>query len=97
MITCVSNVIVLLFLLRMQFSKLHGDKKQISVGVVGYPNVGKSSIINTLKTKKVRSLLLKHALRYRQFMQLVYGASRDYHNSVYIGVNASRFICLREL
>lgn len=29
------------------------DKKQISVGVVGYPNVGKSSIINTLKSKKV--------------------------------------------
>lgn len=29
------------------------DKKQISVGVVGYPNVGKSSIINTLRSKKV--------------------------------------------
>ncbi|CAM9290266.1 unnamed protein product [Pylaiella littoralis] len=36
-----------------QFAKLHPDKKQISVGVVGYPNVGKSSIINTLKKKKV--------------------------------------------
>ncbi|KAL7753950.1 GTPase required for pre-60S ribosomal subunit nuclear export and maturation [Sorochytrium milnesiophthora] len=36
-----------------QYSKLHGDKKQISVGFVGYPNVGKSSIINTLKKKKV--------------------------------------------
>ncbi|CAM9635841.1 unnamed protein product, partial [Chrysoparadoxa australica] len=36
-----------------QFSKLHPDKKQISVGVVGYPNVGKSSVINTLKKKKV--------------------------------------------
>lgn len=29
------------------------DKKQISVGFVGYPNVGKSSIINTIKNKKV--------------------------------------------
>lgn len=38
----------------LQFAKLHPDKKQISVGVVGYPNVGKSSIINTLKKKKVR-------------------------------------------
>ena len=38
-----------------QFAKLHPDKKQISVGVVGYPNVGKSSIINTLKKKKVRT------------------------------------------
>lgn len=29
------------------------DKKQICIGFVGYPNVGKSSIINTLKKKKV--------------------------------------------
>ena len=36
-----------------QFSKLHADKKQISVSFIGYPNVGKSSIINTLKKKKV--------------------------------------------
>ena len=36
-----------------QFSVLHADKKQISIGFVGYPNVGKSSIINTLKKKKV--------------------------------------------
>ena len=39
-----------------QFAKLHSDKKQISVGFIGYPNVGKSSIINTLKKKKVRRL-----------------------------------------
>ncbi|OWF48898.1 nucleolar GTP-binding protein 2-like [Mizuhopecten yessoensis] len=36
-----------------QFAKLHKDKKQISVGFIGYPNVGKSSIINTLRAKKV--------------------------------------------
>lgn len=36
-----------------QFSQLHKDKKQISVGFVGYPNTGKSSIINTLRKKKV--------------------------------------------
>lgn len=36
-----------------QFGTLHSDKKQISVGFVGYPNVGKSSIINTLRKKKV--------------------------------------------
>ncbi|KXN85716.1 Nucleolar GTP-binding protein 2 [Leucoagaricus sp. SymC.cos] len=36
-----------------QFSQLHSDKKQISVGLVGYPNVGKSSVINTLKSSKV--------------------------------------------
>ncbi|CAH2217191.1 jg2773 [Pararge aegeria aegeria] len=36
-----------------QFAKLHIDKKQISVGFIGYPNVGKSSVINTLRAKKV--------------------------------------------
>lgn len=36
-----------------QFSKLHVDRKQISVGLIGYPNTGKSSIINTLRSKKV--------------------------------------------
>ncbi|KAL0277844.1 UNVERIFIED_CONTAM: hypothetical protein PYX00_004984 [Menopon gallinae] len=36
-----------------QFAKLHIDKKQISVGFIGYPNVGKSSIINTLRGKSV--------------------------------------------
>jgi nuclear GTP-binding protein len=41
----------LISLLR-QFGKLHEDKKQISVGVCGYPNVGKSSVINTLISKK---------------------------------------------
>jgi nuclear GTP-binding protein len=39
-----------------QFAKLHKDKKQISVGFIGYPNVGKSSIINTLRSKKVCSV-----------------------------------------
>jgi tRNA U34 5-carboxymethylaminomethyl modifying GTPase MnmE/TrmE len=36
-----------------QFAQLHSDKKQISVGFIGYPNTGKSSIINTLRNKKV--------------------------------------------
>ncbi|KAJ1819619.1 GTPase required for pre-60S ribosomal subunit nuclear export and maturation [Coemansia sp. RSA 2675] len=36
-----------------QFTRLHADKKQISVGLIGYPNTGKSSIINTLRQKKV--------------------------------------------
>ncbi len=36
-----------------QFAKLHGDSKQISVGFIGYPNVGKSSVINALRSKKV--------------------------------------------
>lgn len=39
-----------------QFGKLMSDKKAISVGVVGYPNVGKSSLINTLRSKKVPPL-----------------------------------------
>tara|TARA_R110002050_G_scaffold245831_1_gene383482 strand:+ start:356 stop:751 length:396 start_codon:yes stop_codon:yes gene_type:complete len=36
-----------------QFAVLHKDRKQISVGFIGYPNVGKSSLINTLRAKKV--------------------------------------------
>ncbi|KZZ87970.1 nucleolar GTP-binding protein 2 [Ascosphaera apis ARSEF 7405] len=36
-----------------QYSSLHSDRKQISVGFIGYPNTGKSSIINTLRKKKV--------------------------------------------
>lgn len=36
-----------------QFASLHKDRKQISVGLIGYPNAGKSSIINTLRSKKV--------------------------------------------
>lgn len=36
-----------------QFSKLHNERKQISVGFIGYPNVGKSSVINALRSKKV--------------------------------------------
>lgn len=39
-----------------QYSRLHKDKKQISVGFVGYPNIGKSSIINTLRQKAVCSV-----------------------------------------
>lgn len=42
----------LISLLR-QFSALHSGRKQISVGFIGYPNTGKSSIINTLRKKKV--------------------------------------------
>jgi nuclear GTP-binding protein len=36
-----------------QFDKLHKDKKSISIGFIGYPNVGKSSVINTLRNKAV--------------------------------------------
>ena len=52
----------LLSLLR-QLARLRSDRKYISVGFVGYPNVGKSSVINTLRTKKVAPscLLAAHA------------------------------------
>eukprot|EP00038_Savillea_parva_P006680 m.165190 g.165190 ORF g.165190 m.165190 type:complete len:734 (-) comp12529_c0_seq1:968-3169(-) len=36
-----------------QFGRLHDDKQQISVGFIGYPNVGKSSVINSLRAEKV--------------------------------------------
>eukprot|EP00400_MALV-I_sp_L67-5_P001069 gene1070-1199_t len=36
-----------------QFSGLLSDRKHVSIGLLGYPNVGKSSVINALKRKKV--------------------------------------------
>lgn len=36
-----------------QFDNFHKSKKSISVGFIGYPNVGKSSIINSLRKKNV--------------------------------------------
>lgn len=45
----------LLILLR-QISKLHPEKRSISIGLIGYPNVGKSSLINSLKHQKVVSV-----------------------------------------
>ncbi|CAH8864919.1 unnamed protein product [Trichobilharzia szidati] len=45
--------IALMGLLR-QLASLHSkERPQISVGIIGYPNVGKSSIINALRNKKV--------------------------------------------
>ncbi|KAL9650036.1 hypothetical protein ABK040_003154 [Willaertia magna] len=36
-----------------QYAQVHKEKPNISVGLIGYPNVGKSSVINTLRKKKV--------------------------------------------
>jgi nuclear GTP-binding protein len=42
----------LIALLR-QFQQLHKDQAQLCVGFIGYPNVGKSSVINALRREKV--------------------------------------------
>eukprot|EP00916_Digyalum_oweni_P026604 GHVL01043686.1.p1 GENE.GHVL01043686.1~~GHVL01043686.1.p1 ORF type:complete len:535 (+),score=118.45 GHVL01043686.1:51-1655(+) len=36
-----------------QFAQLRKDRKHLCIGFLGYPNVGKSSVINTLRGKKV--------------------------------------------
>ncbi|KAL8426546.1 hypothetical protein Efla_006611 [Eimeria flavescens] len=42
-----------LFQLLRQYGQLMADRKHVSIGFFGYPNVGKSSIINFLKSKQV--------------------------------------------
>ncbi|KAL8451836.1 hypothetical protein Emed_001716 [Eimeria media] len=42
-----------LFQLLRQYGQLMSDRKHVSIGFFGYPNVGKSSIINFLKSKQV--------------------------------------------
>lgn len=42
-----------LYQLLRQYGQLMSDRKHVSVGFFGYPNVGKSSIINYLKSKQV--------------------------------------------
>ena len=55
-----------------QFVNFHKkDKKSISIGFVGYPNVGKSSVINTLKEKKVcKSAPIPGETKVWQYIQL---------------------------
>ena len=35
-----------------QLSKVKGTNRAVTVGLIGYPNVGKSSVINSLKRAK---------------------------------------------
>lgn len=49
-----------------QFAQLHSDKKQISVGFIGYLNVGKSSVIDTLKSGKVCRVAPVHGAKGRR-------------------------------
>ena len=35
-----------------QLSKIEGSNRAVTVGLIGYPNVGKSSVINSLKRNK---------------------------------------------
>lgn len=55
----------LISLLR-QFSSLHSERKQISVGFVGSPNVGKSSMYVASSTKMLQSPIeLTYCLKYQ--------------------------------
>lgn len=35
-----------------QLSRVEGSTRAVTVGLIGYPNVGKSSVINSLKRSK---------------------------------------------
>ncbi|KAI6179659.1 Nucleolar GTP-binding protein 2 [Aphelenchoides besseyi] len=55
-----------------QFRQLHKDRQQISVGFIGYPNVGKSSVVNTLRKKKVcKAAPLAGETKYWQYVTLM--------------------------
>ncbi|KAI6221315.1 Nucleolar GTP-binding protein 2 [Aphelenchoides fujianensis] len=55
-----------------QFRQLHKDKQQISVGFIGYPNVGKSSVVNTLRKKKVcKAAPIAGETKYWQYVTLM--------------------------
>lgn len=55
-----------------QFARLKSDKQAISVGFVGYPNVGKSSVINTLRTKNVILFFPASVVWYWFYCQLLF-------------------------
>lgn len=55
-----------------QFARLKSDKQAISVGFVGYPNVGKSSVINTLRTKNVMLFFPSSVVWYWFYCQLLF-------------------------
>ncbi|KAL3119676.1 hypothetical protein niasHT_006762 [Heterodera trifolii] len=58
-----------------QFYRLHRkERQQISVGMIGYPNVGKSSVINTLRAKKVcKSAPLAGETKVWQYVMMMKG------------------------
>lgn len=39
-----------------KYALVNGYRKNVTVGVIGYPNVGKSSIINSLKKSKAAAV-----------------------------------------
>jgi nuclear GTP-binding protein len=54
-----------------QYDNFHKDKKTISVGFIGYPNVGKSSVINALRAKAVcSSAPIPGQTKYWQYVHL---------------------------
>ena len=75
----------LIALLR-QLSRLHSEKKAISVGFIGYPNVGKSSIINALKGSKACTVApipgQTKVWQYVTLMKRVFLIDCEWHNGV---------------
>jgi len=39
-----------------KYALVDGNKRNVTVGIIGYPNVGKSSIINSLKRSRAAAV-----------------------------------------
>jgi ribosome biogenesis GTPase A len=74
------------------YARSHDIKRAVTVGVIGYPNVGKSSIINSLKRSKAVGVSATPARPHAHALALASTKHRDHSSRiwyVYRGIERS--------